>query len=51
MAEHFERGKRGLRAAPFGHWKTTTILARLRHDQTTTPWVFDAPINGQRFLV
>ena len=47
------RGPRGQRvpgAAPFGHGKTTTCLAGLRHDRITTPCVFDGPINRQRFL-
>lgn len=53
MAPRYGRGPRGQRvpgAAPFGHWKTTTFLAGLRHDQITAPCVFDGPINGQRFL-
>lgn len=53
MAPRFGRGPRGQRvlgAAPFGHWKTTTFLAGLRHDGVTAPCVFDGPINGQRFL-
>lgn len=53
MAPCYGRGPRGQRVeglAPFGHWKTTTFLAGLRHDQITAPCVFDGPINGQRFL-
>jgi len=45
-----ERGKRLIARAPFGHWKTTTFLAALRHDRITAPCVFDGPINGARFL-
>jgi transposase len=35
---------------PFGHWKTTTFVATLRHDGITAPCVFDGPINGAKFL-
>jgi len=45
-----ERGKRLIARAPFGHWKTTTFLAALRHDGLTAPCVFDGPINGAKFL-
>ena len=45
-----ERGKRLLAYAPFGHWKTTTFVAALRHDRITAPCVFDGPINGAKFL-
>ena len=45
-----ERGKRLLAYAPFGHWKTTTFVAALRHDRITAPCVFDGPINGETFL-
>jgi transposase len=45
-----ERGKRLIAGAPFGHWKTTTFLAALRHDGLTAPCVFDGPINGAKFL-
>jgi IstB-like ATP binding protein len=34
--------------APFGHWKTTTFLAALRHDRITAPCDFDGPINGAK---
>ena len=45
-----ERGKRLLAYTPFGHWKTTTFVAALRHDRITAPCVFDGPINGETFL-
>ncbi len=32
--------------APYGHWKTMTFLAALRHDRIDAPWVVDGPING-----
>jgi transposase len=45
-----ERGQRLLAHTPFGHWKTTTFVAALRHDGITAPCVFDGPINGAKFL-
>lgn len=45
-----ERGQRLLAYTPFGHWKTTTFVAALRHHGTTAPCVFDGPINGAKFL-
>jgi len=44
-----EKGKRLIAHAPFGHWKTTTLIAALRHDSLTAPCVFDGPINGEKF--
>jgi transposase len=35
---------------PWGHWKTTTFLAGLRHDRIVAPLVLDGPINGAAFL-
>jgi len=35
--------------APFGHWKTQTFIAALRHDRIDAPWVIDGPINGELF--
>ena len=37
--------------APFGHWKTLTFIAALRHDRIDAPWVIDGPINGELFLL
>ncbi len=34
---------------PYGHWKTTTFLAALRHDQIDAPWLLDGPIDGASF--
>lgn len=45
-----EKGKRLLSYTPFGHWKTTTFVAALRHDRITAPCVFDGPINGTTFV-
>lgn len=44
------KGERLIDYAPHGHWKTTTFIAALRHDQITAPYVFDGPINGASFL-
>ncbi len=45
------KGKRVLSKAPFGHWKTMTFVAALRHDGIVAPWLLDGPINGERFRV
>jgi transposase len=45
-----ERGKRLVSAIPHGHWKITTLIAGLRHDGLTAPFVIDRPINGAIFL-
>src|SRR5262249_19663990 len=45
------RGDRLVAAVPYGHWKTTTFIAGLRHDGLTAPFVIDGPINGDWFLV
>jgi hypothetical protein len=37
-------------AIPHGHWKTTTVIAALRHHRITAPYAFDGTINGARFL-
>ncbi len=39
------KGKRLRSKAPFGHWKTQTFIAGLRHDGLTAPFVVDAPMN------
>jgi transposase len=43
------RGQRLLGRAPFGHWKTSTFLAGLRHDRIVAPLVLDGAINGESF--
>jgi hypothetical protein len=43
------KGERLPGAAPFGHWKTSTFIAALRHDRIDAPWVFDGPVNGNIF--
>ena len=44
------RGRRLLAKAPFGHWKTTTLVAALRRDGLGAPMVLDGPMTGQAFL-
>ncbi len=44
-----EKSKRLIAHVPFGHWKTTTLIAALRHDGLTAPFDFDGPINGEKF--
>ncbi len=44
-----QRGKRLNARAPYGHWKTMTFLAALRHDRIDAPVVFDGPINAVSF--
>jgi transposase len=53
MARRFGRcpkGQRLLCKEPFGHWKTTTFTAALRHDGVTAPFVLDGPMDGDTFL-
>lgn len=54
MARRYGRcrvGQRLLCKEPFGHWKTTTFTAALRHDSLTAPFVLDGAMNGETFLV
>lgn len=53
MARRYGRAPRGTRLAmsvPYGHWKTTTFVAGLRHDRIDAPCVIDGPMNGELFL-
>lgn len=43
------RGERLVAPIPHGHWKTTTLVAGLRHDRITAPLVIDGPMNGLIF--
>lgn len=45
------RGRRLRAYAPYGHWKTLTFIAALRHDRIDAPWVIDGPINGELFVL
>lgn len=38
-----------LAKVPYGHWRTLTFLAALRHDRIDAPLVIDGPINGESF--
>ena len=52
MARHYGRAPRGQSldgAAPHVHWNTTTVVAGLRCDQLTAPFVRDGLINGEWF--
>lgn len=44
------RGKRLVAKVPYGHWKTTTFIAALRHDRLTAPTVVDGAMDGPTFL-
>ena len=44
-----KRGERLHATAPFGHWKTRTVMAGLRHDGRTAPWVINEPMNREMF--
>jgi transposase len=53
LARTYGRSRRGTRLlakAPYGHWKTTTFVAALRHDGLTAPMVIDGAMNGDLFL-
>ena len=43
------RGQRLRAAIPYGHWKTTTLVAGLRQDGIMAPFVLDGPINRRAF--
>ena len=52
MTRRYGRGPRGERLVckvPYGHWKTTTFIAALRHDRITAPLLLDGPMNGLTF--
>ena len=53
MTRTYGRAPRGQRLhakVPYGHWKTMTFIAALRHDRIDAPLVLDGPVNGDRFL-
>ncbi len=43
------RGKPLIASAPYGHWRTMTFIAALRHDRIDAPFVLDGPVNGEWF--
>src|SRR5688572_20694459 len=53
MTRRYGRGVRSERLVckvPYGHWKTSTFVAALRHDRITAPLLLDGPMNGPSFL-
>ena len=53
MVRHYGRSPRGQRLVakvPHGHWKTLTLVAALRIDGLTAPYVVDGPMDGAAFL-
>ena len=52
MTRRYGRGPRGNRLVcriPYGHWKTSTFVAALRHNRITAPLLLDGPMNGASF--
>ena len=45
------RGRRLVDHAPFGHWRTQTFVAALRHDRLDAPWVIDGAMNSEMFAL
>jgi transposase len=45
-----KRGRRVVGRVPWGHWKTMTFLAALRHDAITAPFVIDRAMTGAIFV-
>ena len=43
-------GARCLAKVPHGHWHTATLIAALRHDRLSAPWLLDGPMDGASFL-
>ena len=53
MVRHYGRSPRGERLVgkvPHGHWKTMTLVAGLRIDSLTAPYVIDGAMDGPTFL-
>lgn len=44
-------GQRLVDHAPFGHWRTQTFVAALRHDRLDAPWVIDGAMNAEMFAL
>ncbi len=42
-------GQRLVDHVPFGHWRTQTFVAALRHDRLDAPWVIDGAMNAEMF--
>jgi transposase len=43
-------GERLVAKVPYGHWKTLTLVAALRVDSVTAPYVIDGAMDGRSFL-
>jgi len=43
------RSERLVCKVPYGHWKTSTFVAALRHHRVTAPLLLDGPMNGLSF--
>lgn len=53
MARRFgwaPQGERCWASVPFGHWKTTTLIAALRWDRIDAPMTIDGALDGESFL-
>lgn len=53
MVRHHGRapcGERLVASVPHGHWKTLTLVAALRIDALTAPYVIDGAMDGPSFL-
>lgn len=53
MVRHHGRSPRGERLVsnvPHGHWKTLTLIAALRVDGLTAPYVIDGAMDGPSFI-
>ena len=53
MVRHYGRapvGERLVAKVPYGHWKTLTLIAALRVDGVTAPYVIDGAMDGTAFL-
>lgn len=53
MVRHSGRAPRGERLVanvPHGHWKTLTLIAALRIDGLTAPYVIDGAMDGAAFM-
>ena len=54
MTRRYGRRRRGQRLVckvPYGHWKTSTLVAALRYNKVTAPMLLDGAMNGAAFLV
>jgi transposase len=53
MARLYGRAPRSARcqsAVPHGHWSTSTLIAALRHDRLSAPWLLDGPMDRAAFI-